>query len=255
VNLVGEVVNFDVSIRIAQLVLKNRPKRNQRQRIIVIVYNQIYENILKLQALGNRLRKNGIAVDIVNLGVETNMLLLQTFVDAVNNEENSNLLNIEIGGRESISERVLSITINTSLKLDGNYHVIIDPELLEVIRQSFEEWNRMMQEALERNELRGLSQDEIVQRAIALSIDDSTELSRSPDMMEAIEFMLRAEETMKRTLLDNRRYFNKLIESVPETTEEDLDEVHDSTQKKEEKKENDHKNGKKARNTIQKMRR
>lgn len=254
-NLVGEVVNFDVSIRIAQLVLKNRPKRNQRQRIIVIVYNQIYENILKLQALGNRLRKNGIAVDIVNLGVETNMLLLQTFVDAVNNEENSNLLNIEIGGRESISERVLSITINTSLKLDGNYHVIIDPELLEVIRQSFEEWNRMMQEALERNELRGLSQDEIVQRAIALSIDDSTELSRSPDMMEAIEFMLRAEETMKRTLLDNRRYFNKLIESVPETTEEDLDEVHDSTQKKEEKKENDHKNGKKARNTIQKMRR
>ena len=69
--------------------MKHRQNKNQRQRIICFVGSPVKEDEQALVKLGKKLKKNNIAVDIVNFGEEQfNTTKLETFIQAVNNSDN-----------------------------------------------------------------------------------------------------------------------------------------------------------------------
>lgn len=65
--------------------LKHRQNKNQHQRIVSFVGSPIKESGEDLVKLGKKLKKNNIAVDIVNFGEEAeNVEKLESFIKAVN---------------------------------------------------------------------------------------------------------------------------------------------------------------------------
>ncbi|KAJ3370533.1 hypothetical protein GGF31_004125 [Allomyces arbusculus] len=85
-------------IQIAQLVLKHRQNKNQRQRVIVFVGSPVLESEKDLVRLGKKLKKNNIAVDIVNFGEDAaNTAKLEAFIQAVNSADNSHLVTVPPG--------------------------------------------------------------------------------------------------------------------------------------------------------------
>mmetsp|Transcript_25495 Transcript_25495/g.61412 ORF Transcript_25495/g.61412 Transcript_25495/m.61412 type:complete len:375 (-) Transcript_25495:177-1301(-) len=106
--------DFLAGIKTAQLALKNRQNKNQHQRIIVFVGSPIDCDMKKLTKLGANLKKNGLAVDVVNFGKEnssnTNTEKLEAFIKAVTNDDNSHLVNIP-PGPHILSDMVVSSAI------------------------------------------------------------------------------------------------------------------------------------------------
>lgn len=85
-------------INVAQLALKHRQDKNQRQRIIVFNGSPISDNEEGLVRLAKRLKKNNVAVDVVSFGEdEENDSKLRSFVDTVNSGENSWVLFLAFG--------------------------------------------------------------------------------------------------------------------------------------------------------------
>jgi 26S proteasome regulatory subunit N10 len=63
--------------------------KNQRQRIIVFVGSPVKDEEKDLVKLAKKLKKNNVAVDIVNFGEEmANTAKLEAFVEAVNSNDN-----------------------------------------------------------------------------------------------------------------------------------------------------------------------
>ena len=74
---------------VIKLVLKHRQNKNQQQRIIFFVGSPLTDKKGGLVQLGKRLKKNNIAVDIINFGeAAENGDKLETFLDAVMNNGN-----------------------------------------------------------------------------------------------------------------------------------------------------------------------
>jgi len=65
---ISGVSNLCRGIQIASLSLKHRANKNRRQRIIAMVASPVQESAKELEALGKKLKKNQIAIDVVNLG-------------------------------------------------------------------------------------------------------------------------------------------------------------------------------------------
>jgi 26S proteasome regulatory subunit N10 len=85
-------------VQIAQLALKHRKNKNGGQRIIAFVGSPIQEEMPVLQKIGKQLKKNNVAIDVINMGeVEENNEKLQKFVEAVNSNDNSHLISIPAG--------------------------------------------------------------------------------------------------------------------------------------------------------------
>lgn len=94
-------VKFDGSsdiiagIQKAQLALKHRQNMMQRQRIVVFISSPIKSSIDTVIALAKKLKKNSVAVDVVNIGGEgENEEVLNAFIENVNNNDNSHILHI-----------------------------------------------------------------------------------------------------------------------------------------------------------------
>jgi len=97
VQLSGEI-NLSAGIQVAQLGLKHRLNKNQRQRVIVFVGSPIKEEEAALVKLGKKLKKNSVAVDIVNFGEEVeNTPKLEALLNAVNSDDNSHLITVPPG--------------------------------------------------------------------------------------------------------------------------------------------------------------
>jgi len=95
---IGGTFDFLASMQVAQLVLKHRQNKNQHQRVIVFVGSPLLTDSNQLVRLGKRLKKNNIAVDIVNFGEEAeNTEKLEAFISAVNSNDNSHLVTIPPG--------------------------------------------------------------------------------------------------------------------------------------------------------------
>ncbi|KAJ3312735.1 hypothetical protein HDV04_002699 [Boothiomyces sp. JEL0838] len=140
---------LDTSIQIAQLVLKHRQNKNQRQRIIVFVASPVEQDEKTLVKLGKKLKKNNVAVDVVNFGQEKeNTDKLAAFIEAVNSNDNSHLVTIPPG------PHLLSDVLLTSPIIQGedgpppgfgggNFEFgvdpSLDPELAMALRMSLEE--------------------------------------------------------------------------------------------------------------------
>ena len=95
--------NFSRSIMVASLSLKHRANKNQRQRIIAMVASPLKESVKDLEAIGKKLAKNQISIDVINLGTASphysgepgNVEKLKALVDAANKEDNSHFMNVE----------------------------------------------------------------------------------------------------------------------------------------------------------------
>ena len=113
---VGGEANLSAGLQVAALALKHRQNKNQRQRVIVFVGSPIKEEESALVKLGKKLKKNSVAVDIVNFGEETeNTPKLEALLNAVNSDDNSHLVTVPPG------PHVLSdILITSPIVQDGD---------------------------------------------------------------------------------------------------------------------------------------
>lgn len=94
----GGEMSLSTGIQVAQLALKHRQNKNQRQRIIVFVGSPIKEANDVLVKLGKKLKKNSVAVDIINFGEEAeNTPKLEALLNAVNSDDNSHLVTVPPG--------------------------------------------------------------------------------------------------------------------------------------------------------------
>lgn len=67
---IGGVSDITTAIQVAQLSLKHRENKNQRQRVVVFVGSPLDDSKDDLVKLGKRLRKNNVLIDIVTFGDE-----------------------------------------------------------------------------------------------------------------------------------------------------------------------------------------
>lgn len=108
---IGEKANLMGSIQVAQLALKHRQNKNQRQRIIVFVGSPIENEEKDLVKLGKKLKKNSVAMDIINFGEEAeNASKLEALLNAVNSDDNSHLVTVP-SGPHVLSDILLSSPI------------------------------------------------------------------------------------------------------------------------------------------------
>ncbi|EGV60043.1 proteasome regulatory particle base subunit rpn10 [Yamadazyma tenuis] len=92
--------HFSSGIQVAALALKHRQNKVQNQRIIVFVGSPITESEKDLEKLAKKMKKNNIAIDVVNFGEESiNTSKLEKFNNAINNHDNSHLVTIPPGPR------------------------------------------------------------------------------------------------------------------------------------------------------------
>mmetsp|Transcript_49163 Transcript_49163/g.81728 ORF Transcript_49163/g.81728 Transcript_49163/m.81728 type:complete len:370 (+) Transcript_49163:81-1190(+) len=86
------------SLKVAQLCLRHRNNKRQRQRIISFVGSPIAADKKDLTTLGRQLKKNNIALDIISFGeVFENQDKLEALYQAVNNNDNSHLIEVPYG--------------------------------------------------------------------------------------------------------------------------------------------------------------
>lgn len=79
------------AINIAQLALKHRQNKSQHQRIVVFIGSPIKQSTSRddLIALGKKLKKNNVALDVVSFGEEQqNADKLEALLESVNSGDN-----------------------------------------------------------------------------------------------------------------------------------------------------------------------
>ena len=144
---IGGVSDLITSIQIAQLALKHRENKNQRQRVVVFVGSPLDDTQEELVKLGKKLRKNNVLIDIVTFGDEglANDEKLGALIEAAGGGE-SHLVSVPTG------PHLLSDVIQQSPILydgerevggggggDDDFDASMDPELAMALRMSLQE--------------------------------------------------------------------------------------------------------------------
>eukprot|EP00158_Paraphelidium_tribonemae_P003883 Partr_v1_DN26444_c0_g1_i3_m24147 putative 26S proteasome nonATPase regulatory subunit len=150
--------SISLGIQVAQLMLKHRQNKNQRQRIVVFVGSPVVEDDKTLVKLAKKLKKNNVAVDLISFGEEQeNAAKLQAFIEAVNSSDNSHLVTVP-PGPHILSDMLLASPIvagengpppgvgSSSSGFEFGVDPNLDPELALALRMSMEE-ERARQEA------------------------------------------------------------------------------------------------------------
>jgi 26S proteasome regulatory subunit N10 len=93
-SMIGGASDLSRAISIAQLALKHRENKNQRQRIIVFVASPLDQDEKSMVKLAKKLKKNNVAVDVVAFGDgleegEPGTSVLKTFIENVSSGDNS----------------------------------------------------------------------------------------------------------------------------------------------------------------------
>ncbi|CAN1802739.1 26S proteasome non-ATPase regulatory subunit 4 homolog [Linum perenne] len=147
---IGGEVNISSAVQIAQLALKHRQNKNQRQRIVLFVGSPINYDKKKLEAIGKKLKKSSVCLDIVDFGEEDygKPEKLEAFVAAANNNGSSHIVHIP-PGPDVLSDVLISgdeEDVRNPGAGGGDYDFGVDPELALALRLSMEE-ERVRQEA------------------------------------------------------------------------------------------------------------
>ncbi|KAL6905805.1 hypothetical protein ACP4OV_003406 [Aristida adscensionis] len=158
---IGGEANLTAAIQIAQLALKHRQKKQQQQRIIVFVGSPVKCEKNELEAVGKKLKKNNISLDVIDFGESDDEKpeKLEALVAAVNSGDNSHIVHVP-PGEISMTDFVLSSPILYEDKAGSDFVYLdnglsgfefgvdpnVDPELALALRISMEE-ERARQEA------------------------------------------------------------------------------------------------------------
>lgn len=164
---IGGDMNLAAGIQVAQLALKHRQNKKQQQRIIVFAGSPIKHEKKLLEMIGRKLKKNSVALDIVNFGEEDDAKTekLEALLAAVNNNDTSHIVHVP-PGPNALSDVLISTPIFTGDGEGGSGFAAaaaaaaaggvtgfefgvdpnLDPELALALRVSMEE-ERARQEA------------------------------------------------------------------------------------------------------------
>ncbi|KAL6956819.1 proteasome regulatory particle base subunit rpn10 [Sarracenia purpurea var. burkii] len=164
---VGGECNLAAGIQVAQLALKHRQNKKQQQRIIVFVGSPVKYDKKVLEMIGRKLKKNSVALDIVNFGEEDEGKAekVEALLAAVNNNDSSHIVHVP-AGPNALSDVLISTPIFTGDGEGGSGFAAaaaaaaaggvsgydfgvdpnLDPELALALRVSMEE-ERARQEA------------------------------------------------------------------------------------------------------------
>eukprot|EP01087_Luapelamoeba_hula_P017113 TRINITY_DN536_c0_g1_i1.p1 TRINITY_DN536_c0_g1~~TRINITY_DN536_c0_g1_i1.p1 ORF type:complete len:390 (+),score=88.72 TRINITY_DN536_c0_g1_i1:52-1221(+) len=202
-KITGEV-DLISSIQVAQLALKHRQNKNQHQRMVIFIGSPLKVETRALTRLGAALKKNNVAVDVINFGdTEANNEKLAEFVKAVNNGDNSHLVTVEAGRQLTDAVRRSPVYGDESGATGGGsggggggagdfpfgIDPSEDPELAMAIRASIEDEERRRkqggddaQDADMQAALAAEDEDELLRQAIAMSMasDMQTETTETP---------------------------------------------------------------------------
>ena len=168
---IGGRSNFIAALKTAQLALKNRQNKNQRQRVIMFVGSPIVAEADELVKVGKLFKKNNVALDVINFGTENttndNTEKLEQLIAAVNTSDNSHLVSIP-PGPHIFADLVLTSAIMSSggggasiagvpsgaggpsaggAGHPGGIDPSMDPEMAMAIRMSMEEERQRQQKA------------------------------------------------------------------------------------------------------------
>lgn len=147
-DILGEN-HFASGLQVAALALKHRQNKVQQQRIVLFVGSPINELQKELEKLAKKLKKNNVAVDVINFGEEqTNTTKLEKFISVVNSNDNSHLVTVPPGPR-LLYEVIASLEIlvegggnGQDMGGDfgfGDFDAGMDPDLALALRLSLEE--------------------------------------------------------------------------------------------------------------------
>ncbi|PAN47824.1 hypothetical protein PAHAL_9G342200 [Panicum hallii] len=161
-EIVGEV-NLTAAIQVAQLALKNRQNKQQQQRIIVFVGSPVIDAKNVLEAIGEKLKKNNVALDVVDFGESDDEKpeKLEALVAAVSSGGNSHIIHV-LPGEDFLSNVILSspilaedqksVSAAAARRASGFEFCVdpnVDPELALVLQVSMEEERARQQAAAE----------------------------------------------------------------------------------------------------------
>ncbi|XP_019444841.1 PREDICTED: 26S proteasome non-ATPase regulatory subunit 4 homolog isoform X1 [Lupinus angustifolius] len=164
---IGGEMNLAAGIQVAQLALKHRQNKKQQQRIIVFAGGPVKHEKKMLEMIGRKLKKNSVALDIINFGEEDEGKTekLEGLLSAVNNNDTSHIVHVP-AGPDALSDVLISTPIFTGDGEGGSGFAAaaaaaaaggasgyefgvdpnLDPELALALRVSMEE-ERARQEA------------------------------------------------------------------------------------------------------------
>ncbi|PON89355.1 Proteasome subunit Rpn [Trema orientale] len=111
---IGGEMNLAAGIQVAQLALKHRQNKKQQQRIIVFAGSPIKHEKKLLETIGRKLKKNSVALDIVNFGEEDDGKTekLEALLASVNNNDTSHIVHVP-PGPNVLSDVLISTPIFT----------------------------------------------------------------------------------------------------------------------------------------------
>ncbi|ORX35063.1 hypothetical protein BD324DRAFT_572648, partial [Kockovaella imperatae] len=144
-STIGGLSDFQTAVQIAQLALKHRENKNQKQRIVVFVGSPLEDSQESLVKLGKRLRKNNVLIDVVTVGEEgmENDEKIAAMVEAAGG--NDHLVSVPPGpGLLSDIVRQSPILYDADRPggdaMDGDdFDPSMDPELAMALRMSLQE--------------------------------------------------------------------------------------------------------------------
>jgi 26S proteasome regulatory subunit N10 len=259
----GGRVQLSTALQIAQLALKHRLNKNQKQRIIVFVASPVEETEDTLVKLGQRLRKNAIAIDVINLESSNpdQNAKLQKLVDATKDAaDNSHYVQVS-PGIQLLSDTLLSTPVLMSGEGgqagaglgDFGAGAGMDPELEMALRISLEEEKAREQKKKDDDDKKTKdpgqpkSQDDN-----KMKIEEPSKPANLDDMDEE-ELLLRAQElslqdapapssqskgkddkTKEQEAFQDPEFINELLSGIPGLDKDDP-ELKKMTQKKDDK--------------------
>ncbi|KAM7265057.1 hypothetical protein ACFE04_002740 [Oxalis oulophora] len=111
---IGGEMNLAAGIQVAQLALKHRQNKKQQQRIIVFAGSPVKHDKKSLEVIGKKLKKNSVALDIVNFGQEDEdeekTEKLEALLAAVSNNDASHHVQVP-PGPNALSDVLISSPI------------------------------------------------------------------------------------------------------------------------------------------------
>ncbi|CAL0331921.1 unnamed protein product [Lupinus luteus] len=164
---IGGEMNLAAGIQVAQLALKHRQNKKQQQRIIVFTGGPVKHEKKMLEMIGRKLKKNSVALDIINFGEEDEGKTekLEAVLASVNNNDTSHIVHVAAGpnaladvlistpiftgdgeGGSGFAAAAAAATAGGASGYDFGVDPNLDPELALALRVSMEE-ERARQEA------------------------------------------------------------------------------------------------------------
>ncbi|AAZ12828.1 proteasome regulatory non-ATP-ase subunit 10 [Trypanosoma equiperdum] len=204
ISISGKQCHFSKGLQIACLALSHRTNPRAEKRIVAFIGTPLGETDGELEKLAKKLRKESVAVDVVSVGVPSNVPRLTAFVERLSNNGNSRFLSVpaKVPLIDSLMSSAIFMGEDSSVSGGGfngssagfSVDPTMDPEMVLAIQMSLEEEERRQaaaaalnsnaaeSETVERTDinmdeealsLENMTEEEMLRRALLLSLQEA----------------------------------------------------------------------------------